>query len=142
MAREQPCCGSTAITPASETGWTDCIPESIRTSSSPWQTSLHASHERYCRAATSTGQLPCQPEQASKRRLRLGSAEALPLSLTSTTSLYSFLPQGLPRSRKDERTVLTACQQPDPAKWFFNNQATYKNQHVRILSWPGETIST
>ena len=66
----------------SERGLMPSTPERRRTSLSlPWPTSWHVSSGLCCPAATST-----DPSRNSrKRRLRLGSAKALPLSRTTTT---------------------------------------------------------
>jgi CheY-like chemotaxis protein len=53
---------------------------------------------------TSTGQQPCQPERAR---------EALTRS-HNDNRFVKFPHRGLHRSSKDERTVTTACLQPDP----------------------------
>jgi hypothetical protein len=52
-----------------------------------WQTSSRGSHRLCCRAEETTGQwgILLPHEIVRKRRLRLGSADALPLSRTTTT---------------------------------------------------------
>src|ERR1039458_522354 len=81
---------------------------------SRWQTSSRGSHGLCCRAEKTTGQwgILLPHEIVRKRRLRLGSAGALPLSRTTTTA-GNFHPPRSARSSKDERTVTTACPQPD-----------------------------
>jgi hypothetical protein len=52
----------------------------------------------------------CRRITPRKRRLWLGSADALPLSRTTTTAKVPH--RSLHRNSKDERTVTTACPQP------------------------------
>lgn len=80
--RERLCCASSGIVHRLEPGWTDWMPELLKTSSwSPWPTSLRGLPGRCCRAGKTTGHLSTrlQHRAARKRRLRLGSAHALPL---------------------------------------------------------------
>jgi transposase len=87
-ARAAVCCGSSGTEHRSEPGSTHSTPELPRTSLwSRWRTSLHGSHGLYCRPETTIARqrtrLP--HEIVRKRRLRLGSADALPLHRTTTT---------------------------------------------------------
>ena len=81
--------------------------------------------------------VPASP--ARKGRLRLGSAVALPLSRTTTTTRKASAPRSA-QGDKDERTVTTACPQPGTENGL-HDRATYKDRHARISSWPGELVS-
>ncbi len=77
--------------------------------SSPWRTSSLASPGRCCRAATSTGQQPCQHNGRGKDAFGL---EALRAPTFPHHDDEQVLHRSLHRVSKDERTVTTACPQP------------------------------
>jgi hypothetical protein len=77
----------------------------------PWPTSLHALHGLSCPAATTTGQ-QLFPHNRAEKTPSAWKRCALPLSRTTTTTKVS--PPKSARSSNDERTVTTACPQPDP----------------------------
>ena len=83
------CCGSSGIGRRSEPGSMHSMPELRKMLSwSRWRTSLRGSHGLCCRAERTTGQtgILLPHEIVRKRRLRLGSADALPLYRTTTTT--------------------------------------------------------
>jgi hypothetical protein len=75
-------------------------------------------------------------------------AEKTPTGLEALTRSHfpaprratKFTHRSLHRSRKDERTVTTACLQPGPENGL-NDRPTLKDRHARNSSWPGELFS-
>jgi hypothetical protein len=67
--------------------------------------------------------------------------EAPAPTLPHHTTDLKFTHRSLHRNSKDERTVTTACLQPDP-EMVFNDRPTLRTGTQRNSSWPGETIST
>jgi hypothetical protein len=83
------CCGSSGIERRSEPGSMHSMPGLPKMLLwSRWQTSSRGSHGLCCRAGRTTGQwgILLPHEIVRKRRLWLGSADALPLSRTTTTT--------------------------------------------------------
>src|ERR1700727_1598263 len=95
MVREPPCYATSVIEHLSEAGSMHLTRERPRTSLSlPWPTSSHASPGLCSPAATTTDPSP-HKQQGPPERPKVSH-------------------RSLPRSSKDERTVITACPQPDP----------------------------
>src|SRR5277367_5701010 len=96
MVHGLPCCVSSETEHRSEPGLTHSTPELPRTSSwSPWLTSSHESHGQCCRVEKITGRQQTQyPHKVMRnRRLRLGSAGALPLYRTTGDWLIFYSPR-------------------------------------------------
>ena len=128
MVHELPCCGSSEIERPSEPGWIDSTPELPRTSSwSPWRTSWHALHGPCCRAARIQ---TCHRITARNRRLRRKSATRS--HFTAPRRRLEFTHRSLHRNSKDERTVTTACLQPDTDNGL-HDRPTYKDRHAAEL---------
>ncbi len=96
-------CGSSEIERPSDPGWIDWMPELPRTSSwLRWRTSWHVSHGPYYRAEKTIGHYRASPQRELTGRV---------------TAAHSWIRKlthrSLHRNSKDERTVTTACLQPD-----------------------------
>ena len=102
-------------------------------------TSWPASPGRSWQAATTTAQQRSQwpLRQARKRRLRLGSANALPLYRTTTTAR---VPTRSATDSKDERTVPNGVLATCSRKWSYVTVPFIRKSSQRNSSWPGESV--
>src|SRR5260370_8518281 len=109
---------------------------------SPWPTSSRGSHGLCCRVGTTISQqrtrLP--HEVARKRRLRLGSASALPLYRTTTTNrVYPPRSAQEQRGRKNRHNVVSAAW--NHKRYRKSHQPPYKVRQSRNSPHPHELIS-